>query len=223
MSNYFEELSQVNVNDKTEQKNGLTYLSWAFAVAEVTRRYPEMTYKILKFENNLPYVYDENTGYMVFTEVSIGGITKEMWLPVMNSANKAMKKEPYTYTIKGWNGKPDTKRTVLSATMFDINKTIMRCLVKNFAMFGLGLYIYAGEDIPENEAPVNQSTTKTIDKTKQDVLRIIAKKKEVKDIKAILSEKGYNLLKEVSYLDYQDILEKFKNTKDKEEENNVNK
>ena len=79
----------------------------------------------------------------MFTKVTINGITKEMWLPVMDSKNKAMKKEPYTYTTKYG------EKTVESATMFEINKTIMRCLVKNLAMFGLGLYIYAGEDLPE--------------------------------------------------------------------------
>jgi len=66
-----------------------------------------------------------------------------MWLPVMDGANKAMKATAYTYTTKYG------EKNVEAATMFDINKTIMRCLTKNLAMFGLGLYIYAGEDLPE--------------------------------------------------------------------------
>ena len=69
-----------------------------------------------------------------------------MWLPVMDGANKAMKRTPYKYQTK-YNG----EKTVEAATMMDINKTIMRCLVKNLAMFGLGLYIYAGEDLPETD------------------------------------------------------------------------
>ena len=144
----FENLFKVNVNGQVEKKNGLNYLSWVFAWAEVKKRYPEATYEVKQFgENQLPYVYDENTGYMVFTTVTIKGLTHEMWLPVMDGANKAMKNKPYTYDTRYKKGV-----VVEAATMFDINKTIMRCLAKNLAMFGLGLYIYAGEDLPEAEA-----------------------------------------------------------------------
>jgi hypothetical protein len=142
---HFDKLYEINVNNHTEEKNGLTYLSWAWAWAEIKKVYPDATYTIKKFENSLPYVYDENVGYMVFTEVTIEGLTHEMWLPVMDGANKAMKSYSYTYTTKYG------EKTVDAATMFDINKTIMRCLVKNLAMFGLGLYIYAGEDLPQVE------------------------------------------------------------------------
>lgn len=145
----FETLYGINVNGYTEKVKSdygkdLTYLSWTAAWAEVMKNYPDATYEIVKF-NGLPYVHDELTGYMVYTRVTIDGITREMWLPVMNSSNKAMKCLPYEYQTK--NG----VKTVEAATMFDINKTIMRCLVKNLAMFGLGLYIYAGEDLPEAE------------------------------------------------------------------------
>ena len=150
----FEELSKINVNEYTENKNGLTYLSWVYAWSEIKKRCPNATYEILKFENNLPYVYDENTGYMVFTKMTIDNQTYEMWLPVMDGNNKAMLNHPYTYKVKEYG--QDKKFTgkyiekpVEKATMFDINKTIMRCLVKNIAMFGLGIYIYAGEDMPE--------------------------------------------------------------------------
>lgn len=140
----FEELNNINVNDKIEERNGLKYLSWSYAVAEITKRCSDWTYKIKMFDNK-PYMYDENLGYMVFTEITIDGQTKEMWLPVMDGSNKAMKKEQYSYSTKYG------QKTVEPATMFDINKTIMRCLVKNIAMFGLGLYIYAGEDLPDND------------------------------------------------------------------------
>jgi NH3-dependent NAD+ synthetase len=82
---------------------------------------------------------------MCHTTVTIEGETLEMWLPVMDGANKSMKKQSYTYSTKYGD------KTVDAATTFDINKTIMRCLVKNLAMFGLGIYIYAGEDLPEND------------------------------------------------------------------------
>lgn len=151
MENYFNELSQINVNDKTEKKKSgrteLTYLSWSFAWGEIKKRYPEATYKVKKFgEDNRPYLHDKELGYLVMTEVTVNEVTHEMWLPVMDGANKAMKSEPYSYETK-YNG----TKNVEQASMFDINKTIMRCLVKNIGMHGLGLYIYAGEDLPSEE------------------------------------------------------------------------
>jgi hypothetical protein len=145
----FETLSAINVNDKVEQKNGQTYLSWAWAWAEVKKNYPSATYKVVKDEaSNMPFVFDPHMGYMCSTEVTIQEQTLEMWLPVMDGANKAMKLEAYEYTTRYG------KKSVQGATMFDINKTIMRCLVKNLAMFGLGHYIYAGEDIPQDDKSV---------------------------------------------------------------------
>ncbi len=143
MENTFTQLYNTNVNDKTEKKNGLTYLSWAWAWAKFKEVCPDAVYEVVKFDGK-PYVYDENLGYMCYTTVTTGGITHEMWLPVMDGANKSMKAQAYKYTDR--YGK---EKTVQAATMFDINKTIMRCLTKNLAMFGLGLYIYAGEDLPE--------------------------------------------------------------------------
>lgn len=145
----FEEICKINVNEKTEKRIGdngkeLTYLSWAWAWAEFKKIYPDAKYQIKMF-NEKPFIYDENTGYMVFTSVTADNITYDMWLPVMNSNNKAMKSSAYEYTTKYGT------KTVAAATMFDINKAIMRCLAKNLAMFGLGLYIYAGEDLPETE------------------------------------------------------------------------
>ncbi|MBQ3221167.1 MAG: DUF1071 domain-containing protein [Clostridia bacterium] len=124
----FEEIYAINVNDKTEKKGNLTYLSWAFAWAEFKKVYPEATYKIHSFDGTY-CTGNEKVGYMVRTEVTAGEQTYEMWLPVMDGRNA----------------------TILQPKMTEINKTIMRCLTKNLAMFGLGLYIYAGEDLPEGE------------------------------------------------------------------------
>jgi len=146
--NKFNQAYSLNANEKTEKKGNLTYLSWAWAWAEFKKIYPEAGYRIKKFgENNLPYVQDE-TGYMVFTEVEADGIKYEMWLPVMDYRNKALK--------------------IGEATMFDINKTIMRCLTKNLAMFGLGLYIYAGEDLPEKK----ETTQEEINEVKEAIKKI---------------------------------------------------
>lgn len=140
----FEKLSAINVNAKVEKKSGLTYLSWAWAWSEAKKNCPDATYQVKGDPTTQkPYFYDDNLGYMVMTEVTIEGKTLEMWLPVMDGANKAMKAAPYSYTTRYG------EKSVEAATMFDINKTLMRCLVKNLAMFGMGIYIYAGEDLPE--------------------------------------------------------------------------
>lgn len=164
--NYFNELNSINVKEKVEVKKAgyttLKYLSWAWAWQEVKNKYPDVSYEIVRYENNLPYILDEKTGYLVTTRLTINNITHEMWLPVMDGANKAMKDKEYSYTVKDWEkSKRENKdifkeKTVEAATMFDINKTIMRCLVKNIAMHGLGLYIYAGEDLPSEPEEIKQ-------------------------------------------------------------------
>lgn len=177
----FNTLYKLDVNDNVEKKKTgstyLSYLSWAWAWTEVKKKFPQAQYSIQKFENNLPYVFDPNTGYMVFTTVTIDDMTYEMWLPVMDGANKAMKHESYTYKVIKWkNGKRNgfIDKEVEAASMFDINKTIMRCLVKNLAMFGLGLYIYAGEDLPETP----QASKEQIDELKSmfDTLATLLKR-----------------------------------------------
>lgn len=120
------ELLHLNVNGHTEKKNGLTYLSWAWAWAEVLKVDPMATWETHEF-NGLPCCILPDTSALVKTSVTIKGHTKSMWLPVMDHKNKA---------IKG----PDA---------FEVNKAIVRCLTKAISMHGLGLYIYAGEDLPE--------------------------------------------------------------------------
>ncbi len=152
----FEILNSINVNEhvekkKTGEKNPdgsekfLTYLSWVWAWGQVKQHFPDASYEVRHWGDK-PYLNDDQLGIMVETSVTIGGETITMWLPVMNSTNKAMKAVPYSYKTKYGD------KFVDAATMFDINKAIMRCLAKNIAMFGLGLYIYAGEDLPEEEA-----------------------------------------------------------------------
>lgn len=163
----FSTLSAINCNKYTEEKNKLTYLSWTWAWTIVKTEYPDATYTVRNWDNK-PYLCDEVLGYMVETSVTINELTHIMWLPVMDSSNNAMKATPYSHTVnnsyfkgakKGKDGKyydkygneqkPTITKEVKAATMFDINTAIMRCLTKNLAMFGLGLYIYAGEDLPE--------------------------------------------------------------------------
>lgn len=156
----FNQLTSLSLNDKIESKNGLSYVSWANAWKAFKEVYPTATYKVIKdTKTDMPYFIDPMIGIMVFTEVTADGLTYSMWLPVMDSSNKAMKPEPYTYQVWNKANRQYENRKVEGASMFDINKTIMRCLVKNLAMYGLGLYIFAGEDIPdESDTPVMEPT-----------------------------------------------------------------
>lgn len=196
----FEEVYAINVNERTDEKNGLTYLSWAWAWAEFKKIYPDASYKVKRSENGLPYVFDEKTGYMVFTEVTADGLTYEMWLPVMDGANMAMKDKPYTYVVG--KGEKQKEKAVETATMTDINKAIMRCLTKNLAMFGLGLYIYAGEDLPEEyKEPLDEALIKELTELGGTVeLVATAYKTDVgnvtnEHIKAVIDAKKRNLAK----------------------------
>lgn len=153
----FELLSKINVNDKTEKKNGLTYLSWSWAWSEFKKHCPNAKYEIVRDEKTgFPYMVDE-FGIMVSTRVTANDETHEMWLPVMDGAHKSMKSERWSYFVHEWKNGQKTgnmiEKNVEPATMFDINTAIMRCLVKNLAMFGLGIYIYSGEDLPDGWTP----------------------------------------------------------------------
>ena len=130
--NYFVELNNINVNGKTEKKNGLTYLSWAWAWGEVKKLHPDATYTIYENADGLFYHTDGRTCW-VKTGVTVNGIEHIEYLPVMDFKNRSIPVE--------------------QITSFDVNKAIQRSLTKAVARHGLGLYIYAGEDLPESEAP----------------------------------------------------------------------
>ena len=130
MENYFVELNKINVNDKTEKKNGLTYLSWAWAWGEVKKLHPDATYTI--YENEMGWFYNtDGKTCWVKTGVTVNGIEHIEYLPVMDFRNASIPVE--------------------KVTSFDVNKAIQRSLTKAVARHGLGLYIYAGEDLPEEE------------------------------------------------------------------------
>jgi hypothetical protein len=206
MREAFKTLNAINVNENTEKKNGLTYLSWAWAWAELKKVYPCATYKIKHFDGR-PYLYDENLGYMVMTEMTVDGITHEMWLPVMDGANKAMKDKEYTMK----KGKYET--TVQPATMFDINTAIMRCLTKNIAMFGLGLYIYAGEDLPEDESEKAAKEAEEIRNMKISDIKVDIIKNKCKDLniteKTILTQYDIKTIADMTEEQFLDATRRF--------------
>lgn len=187
----FNALSNLDLSDKCEKRESLTYLSWANAWSEFKSAYPSATYRILKNENGLPYFSDPDLGIMVFTEVTVDDVTHQMWLPVMDSKNKTMKLQSYTYQVWDSYKKAYVEKTVQAATMFDINKTLMRCLVKNLAMFGLGLYIFQGDDLPEKSAddtPQQQPMQKPVQQQPTDPLAPIKNAiNSMTDINALMS------------------------------------
>ena len=139
MDNYFNDLYAVNVNGHTEKKNGLTYLSWAWAWGEIKKRHPDATYTVYENADGWNYHTDGRTCW-VKTGVTVNGIEHIEYLPVMDYKNKSISTE--------------------NVTSFDVNKAIQRSLTKACARHGLGLYIYAGEDLPEEEAAEKQDASR---------------------------------------------------------------
>lgn len=128
----FATLNAVNCNEHVEQKNGLSYLSWAWAWAEVKKAYPDAIYTIYENQQGWNYHTDGRTCW-VKTGVTIDGLEHIEYLPVMDYKNKSIPAN--------------------AVTSFDVNKAIQRSLTKACARHGLGLYIYAGEDLPEADKP----------------------------------------------------------------------
>ena len=125
----FETLNSINVNEHTEKKNGLTYLSWAWAWSEAKKLYPTDNYKVYEREDGCNYFTDGNTCW-VKTGVIIEDLEHIEYLPIMDYKNRSI--------------------PLGNVTSFDVNKAIQRSLTKALARHGLGLYIYAGEDLPED-------------------------------------------------------------------------
>ena len=128
----FAVLNKINCNEHTEKKGNLTYLSWAWAWKMVKENFPESSYTIYEDANGIPYFTDGKTCW-VKTGVTINGLEHIEYLPIMDFKNQSIPLE--------------------RVTSMDMNKTIQRSLTKACARHGLGLYIYAGEDLPEAEQP----------------------------------------------------------------------
>jgi hypothetical protein len=143
-----ENLLKLNVNEHTEKKNNLTYLSWAWAWAEVLKADPTATYKVEMFGDKC--FMDINGTAMVWVNVTVFGKPMTCQLPVMDHTNTPIPLEGRI--IKGKNGRPDIE---VKFDSFAVNTAIMRCMTKALALHGLGLYIYAGEDLPDT-GPLDQ-------------------------------------------------------------------
>lgn len=175
MDNYFAALNAINVNGKTEKKNGLTYLSWAWAWGEVKKLHPDATYTVYENAEGLNYHHDGKTAW-VKTGVTVNGIEHIEYLPVMDHRNKSI--------------------ALAAITSFDVNKTIQRSLTKACARHGLGLYIYAGEDLPESDEPEPAPKPEPITAPKMatpDQIRIITSYASPEVCEAMMNKYGTDL------------------------------
>lgn len=187
----FDTLNAINVNGHTEKKNGLTYLSWAWAWAEVKKKYPLATYTIYENAEGLNYHHDHKTAW-VKTGVTIDGLEHIEYLPVMDYKNKSIPLE--------------------QLTSFDVNKTIQRSLTKAAARHGLGLYIYAGEDLPEDDSGAKPAASNKVSGIIYDDDGTLATKDQLDTLRILgvdlnkVAEYFKKDISEVTYKEAQSIL-----------------
>lgn len=181
----FNNLNSVNCNEHTEKKNGLTYLSWAWAWAEVKKRYPSANYTIYENQQGWNYFTDGRTCW-VKTGVTIEGLEHIEYLPVMDYRNASIPLE--------------------KVTSFDVNKAIQRSLTKSAARHGLGLYIYAGEDLPEDAPKPAPAPASKKDCPEETWWKLV--KMEVEGLKSTSGLSGLQYL-QAKYRTDETILAKF--------------
>ena len=181
----FAALNSVNCSKHTEKKNGLTYLSWAWAWAEVKKRYPTANYTIYENAEGWNYFTDGRTCW-VKTGVTIEGLEHIEYLPVMDYRNASIPLE--------------------KVTSFDVNKAIQRSLTKAAARHGLGLYIYAGEDLPEDAPKIAPAPATKKDCPEETWWKLV--KMEVEGLKSTSGLSGLQYL-QAKYRTDETILAKF--------------
>lgn len=140
----FEILSEIDTSSYQMNKNGFTYLSWAHAWRATKKRFPNAQFEIINFDN-LPFQKTE-IGYFVSVSVTIESTTHNEIMPVLDYANRPLK----------------------NPNVFDINKSHKRCLVKALALHGLGIHVFAGEDIPDETESIENSRKQLIDLLKEN-------------------------------------------------------
>lgn len=180
MSNYFTELAKINVSDHVEKKGKFSYLSWTFAVNELRKNHPDATWNVERFDGK-PFMQTE-LGYFVEVSVTVNDIKLSQIHPVLDNRNNPIEKP----------------------SPFNINTSIQRCLVKAIALHGLGLYIYAGEDLPTEYELISSEQVGTIRKkalefakmrgrTEQDLYRSMS----ITDVTKLSSEQAKQVIKKI--------------------------
>ena len=162
-------LSPIDVNDKTDKKGNLTYLSWAWAWGELMNHFPQATYTFTEWEYpdgtyKDVLIYPDDT-CMVECELKIDDVARKMWLPVMDYKNQA----------------------IVNPNARAISDTKMRCLVKCISMFGLGHYIYAGEDLPNPDTPSAPVKNETAPHKKEKRKLTKAQQEQLEGIRNIIT------------------------------------
>lgn len=183
--NHFARLSSINVSDHIEKKGGFSYLSWPFAVAQLRLADPTARWEVRRFDG-LPYLFTD-AGVFVEVAVTVQGVTLSQIHPVLDSRN----------------------RPLMAPNAFDINTSIARCLVKAIALHGLGLYIYAGEDLPQivtepaaNDAPAESPSAKPSPATPAAVPLPVGKAitpSQQRSIRRLADEVGVDLARVLEY------------------------
>ncbi len=178
-TNSFARLSGINVNDHVEKKGQFSYLSWPYAVAQLRLADPSATWEVRRF-NGLPFLKTE-CGYFVEVAVTVESVTLSQIHPVLDSKNRPM----------------------LEPTVFDLNTSIQRCLVKAIALHGLGLYVYAGEDLPtsHDDQPAPPSSPVTA------VPGAKASSAQVRYIERLIDQTGSDLAKVLEFFGVASIAE----------------
>ena len=203
MDNYFAELNALNVGDKIEKKNGLSYLSWAWAWGEVKKLHPDAQYRIYENADGWNYHTDGRTCW-VKTGVTVAGIEHIEYLPVMDNRNKSILAE--------------------NVTSFDVNKAIQRSLTKALARHGLGLYIYAGEDLPEDAQKAAKEEEKKANASKIDEIKQASLLGEIKrtgwtvegmlDWLSSKTETPVNSVKDITLAQYVGVMQRLERKPD---------
>ena len=190
MESVFKKLYSTNVNEHVEKKGNFNYLSWPYAVAQLRLADPVATWEVKRFADDLPY---QKTDLGVFVEVAVTcqGVTLSQIHPVLDGKN----------------------RPLVEPSSFDINTSIQRCLVKAIALHGLGLYVYAGEDLPQQQGESNSevsksaitATTKSITTAKSSSEITLLTDKQLGFIKKLIVESGSNVQQLLTFFGFDSL------------------
>jgi hypothetical protein len=198
--NYFEELNNINVQDKIEKKGNLSYLSWAFAWEQLKIKHPKAQYKVYERENGINYWTDDKTAW-VKVSVTVDDIEHIEYLPILDYRNKSI--------------------SVSQVSSFNVNTSIQRAVTKAIARHGLGLYIYAGEDIPSaekddileeekketKEKEINKKLSKVFDDDMKEVMKNV-NKNTAEEMKNAINECKSKDAVDEKYLEYKSDMAK---------------
>ena len=194
MESVFKKLYSTNVNEHVEKKGNFNYLSWPYAVAQLRLADPLATWEVKRFADDLPY---QKTDLGVFVEVAVTcqNITLSQIHPVLDGKN----------------------RPLVEPSSFDINTSIQRCLVKAIALHGLGLYVYAGEDLPQQQGengdevtkpvakPITSGMAKPITTVKSSAEITLLTDKQLGFIKKLIVESGSNVEQLLTFFGFESL------------------